>query len=155
MPEVDIWLGGPEVSFDAEGALTELPAVKGVMVGEGEETFYRLAKEYAGAFGGNEDVRGKPADPALERVGGIIFRKSDGTIVVSGPPGRVDFAQLPFPYGSMEEFENKDNLLHESSRGCPFRCAYCLSAVDRALRYRDLEAGRTELGYFLGKAFLR
>lgn len=150
MPEVDIWLGGPEVSFDAEGALTELPAVKGVMVGEGEETFYRLAKEYAGAFGGNEEFRGKPADPALERVGGIIFRKSDGTIVVSGPPGRVDLAQLPFPYGSMEEFENRI-IYYESSRGCPFRCAYCLSAVDRALRYRDLEAVRTELGYFLGK----
>ncbi len=170
MEKVDIWLGGPEVSFDAEDTLKKLHSVKGVMVGEGEETFYRLARSYAEVFrksalfpeegirqvilpfdeiGIPEADRSLP-DRELEKIGGIVFRRADGSISSGGPAEQVDFSQAPFPYEDSGEFENKI-IYYESSRGCPFRCAYCLSSVDKTMRYRDTEKVKEELGIFLAK----
>ena len=53
LPDTAVWLGGPEVSYDAGQVLKELPGISGVMAGEGEETFSRLAGWYE-AGGGEE-----------------------------------------------------------------------------------------------------
>ena len=57
-PETKIWLGGPEVSYDAKEVLRRLPCVKGVMKGEGEKTFKEICRIYRNEFEKRENVCG-------------------------------------------------------------------------------------------------
>ena len=56
--------------------------------------------------------------------------------------------ELPFVYDHLEDFSHKI-IYYESSRGCPFRCAYCLSSLEKKLRFRSLDLVKKELGFFL------
>ena len=134
LPEVPVWLGGPEVSFDCEKVLEEMPGVTGIMVGEGERTFDRLLSFYEG--------RGR-----LEDIPGLAYRQGE-RVRLQPPEEPMDLSRVPFPYPDLKEFENRI-LYYESSRGCPFSCSYCLSSVDKRLRFRDLELVKEELGRFL------
>ena len=136
-PEVPIWLGGPEVSYETRAFLEEHPWIRGVMIGEGEDTFRELCAHYL--EGGQElcDVRG------------IAFREDD-EIRVNSPREQKNLSDVPFCYGNLEEYENRI-IYYESSRGCPFSCSYCLSSVDKKLRFRDLELVKKELQFFLDK----
>ena len=81
LPGTAFWVGGPEVSFDAENFLKEMPQVTGVMVGEGEETFLELARYYiekkrdAGRYQGN-CVPGKRRDLSQRMAGSNGFKQS-------------------------------------------------------------------------------
>ena len=110
LPETKIWLGGPEVSYDSEGCAETAAQVKGVMKGEGEETFACLWRLVG---------QGDPSDEDLAGVEGITFRGSDGQIVENPWREPMDLDQVPFVYQDLERFENKI-LYYESSRGCPF-----------------------------------
>ncbi|MBR5475157.1 MAG: B12-binding domain-containing radical SAM protein [Lachnospiraceae bacterium] len=134
MPDVPIWLGGPEVSFDCEAVLREMPGAKGIMVSEGERVFDRLLSCYEGSV-------------QLVEVPGLVYRDGD-TICIQPPEAPMDLSLVPFYYDDMSKFENKI-VYYESSRGCPFRCSYCLSSVDKNLRFRDLELVKKELMIFL------
>lgn len=136
-PQCEIWLGGPEVSYRAEALLTEFPEVRGIMVGEGEEIFARLAKAY------REEL-------SLNEIPGIVVRKSSGEILATQPALPLDFSALPFPYGdeNLSFFDNRI-IYYESSRGCPFSCAYCLSSLDKRVRFRNMDLVKKELGFFL------
>jgi len=136
-PQSEIWLGGPEVSYRAEALLTELPEVRGVMVGEGEEIFARLAKAY------REEV-------SLNEIPGIVVRENNGEILTTEPARPLDFSALPFPYGdeNLSFFDNRI-IYYESSRGCPFSCAYCLSSLDKRVRFRNMDLVKKELKFFL------
>lgn len=140
LPGVKIWLGGPEVSFDAEALLFREPDVDGIMRGEGEATFYELASALLAAENGGE--------PELSSIGGITFRTADGSIKEN--PGRAPLPMdsLPFAYEDVTEFENRI-IYYESSRGCPFSCSYCLSSIDKSVRFRSLENVKRELDFFL------
>ncbi|MGN1151118.1 MAG: B12-binding domain-containing radical SAM protein [Lachnospiraceae bacterium] len=131
MPGIPIWLGGPEVSYDAEDILEKFPMVTGIMVGEGEETFKELIE---GA---------KP----LNEIRGIVYR-SDNGIVRTGDRELTDLSKLPFLYYGLEQFENRI-IYYESSRGCPYRCSYCLSSIDKKVRLRQLDIVKRELQFFL------
>ena len=144
MPDVDIWIGGPEVSFDAENILKTLPEARGIMRGEGEEIFCRLAALYS-ACGEKKRL---PVRGELERVEGITFRDGETVVSCDEPQKCVDLDALPFPYEKSEGPENRI-IYYESSRGCPFRCAYCLSSVDRTMRFRDVEKVKDELRIFI------
>ena len=138
-PNVPIWLGGPEVSFETEAFLQNHPEVTGVMMGEGEETFYELCAAYAG----------KKQD--LEKIQGISFAYiEDGKKEIKVNPWRqiLDMSSLPFAYDKMADFSNRI-IYYESSRGCPFSCSYCLSSVDKKLRFRNLELVKEELQFFI------
>ena len=139
LPDTVIWTGGPEVSYDAENFLREMPEVFGVMLGEGEETFRNLVKYYVNS--GLED------GPALSTVPGICFRDKE-SLVNTGFPEVLDMDRLIFPYEDLSLFAHKI-LYYESSRGCPFSCSYCLSSVDKKLRFKSLELVKKELGIFL------
>lgn len=139
LPDTVIWTGGPEVSYDAENFLREMPEVFGVMLGEGEETFRNLVKYYVNS--GLEDGR------ALSTVPGICFRDKE-SLVNTGFPEVLDMDRLIFPYEDLSLFAHKI-LYYESSRGCPFSCSYCLSSVDKKLRFKSLELVKKELGIFL------
>ena len=137
-PDMPIWLGGPEVSYDAPDVLARLPEVTGVMKGEGEETFAGLCRFYQGSEG----------DLGLRSLRGIAFRDRDGTVRDNPWRPGMDLNDIPFVYYHMEAFRNKI-IYYESSRGCPFSCSYCLSSVDKQLRFRDLEKVRRELQFFI------
>lgn len=139
LPDTVIWTGGPEVSYDAENFLREMPEVFGVMLGEGEETFRRLAEYYV-----NCEQRD---DQVLPRIPGICFREKE-ELINTGFPEVLDMDRLVFPYEDLSWFEHKI-LYYESSRGCPFSCSYCLSSVDKKLRFKSLDLVKRELEIFL------
>ena len=136
LPGADFWVGGPEVSYDAEKFLTENSEFKGVMVGEGEETFKELAGYY---------VEKNPQD--LKDMTGICYRDKD-QIIHNGWRQIMDLSSIPFIYKDLSEFKNRI-IYYESSRGCPFSCSYCLSSIDKKLRFRDTETVKKELQFFI------
>ena len=136
LPGADFWAGGPEVSYDAEKFLTENSEFKGVMVGEGEETFKELAGYY---------VEKNPQD--LKDMTGICYRDKD-QIIHNGWRQIMDLSSIPFIYKDLSEFKNRI-IYYESSRGCPFSCSYCLSSIDKKLRFRDTETVKKELQFFI------
>ena len=172
MPGVPIWLGGPEVSYDAEQYLRAHPEVDGILCGEGEESFRRLGECY---------VNQKADVEHLSQIPGLVFRrnltpqkKNEETVpsftehsdksyvnyeagaweveqIQTNPPAPlIDLSTLPFPYQELTDFENRI-IYYESSRGCPFSCSYCLSSIDKSVRFRSLELVLPELQFFLDR----
>ncbi len=138
LPQLPIWVGGPEVSYDAQNVLARMPELAGVMLGEGEETFLKVLEHYHGS---------KPT-AELKSIAGIAYRDSEGNVVQNQWRKPIDLSTVPFAYQDMSDFQNKI-IYYESSRGCPFSCSYCLSSVDKCLRFRDLELVKRELQFFI------
>lgn len=132
MPDTDIWLGGPEVSYDAPQVLESYPQLTGIMVGEGEETFRELMRYYC------------RADIKLTDVSGLCLPGRG----LTGERGLTDLNSIPFFYDELDRFENRI-VYYESSRGCPYSCSYCLSSIDRRVRLRSLDTVKRELRFFL------
>ncbi len=139
LPETKIWLGGPEVSYDGAQILTEHGYIDGVMSGEGEETFQQLMEYYV-----DKTI-------LLSDIKGITYRSneiSSSNIYENAPRTPINLSTVPFPYEDMEEFSNKI-IYYETSRGCPYSCSYCLSSVDKTVRFREIELVKKELQFFL------
>ena len=186
LPEVPVWLGGPEVSYEYEKILAEYPEVSGIMTGEGEETFRELLQAYldaergvpanAEATGGIKETRtqdGQKTDAQRETENTRAekeFRKRQKNLrgqPVSGIRGTatregffgarepLDMDRLPFYYEELEETEKEEIknkiVYYESGRGCPFRCSYCLSSIEKQVRLRDTELVKRELRFFLDR----
>ena len=169
MPGCEIWLGGPEVSYDAEAVLYREPAVTGIMRGEGEETFARLVEFYVNRTPNQDTDSGccsgvdKPVENAGSRkaegalaggggqelydIAGLTFRDVQGNVVENPIQPVMDMSRIPFSYGDLTGYEHK--IIYESSRGCPFSCSYCLSSIDKSVRFRDLDLVKKELDFFL------
>ncbi len=131
LPDTKLWLGGPEVSFHAEKILAQYTQLTGIMVGEGEETFTQLVRFYHAPKG------------QLQDIPGLVLPQGR-----TQPRELTDMSKLPFLYEDLGKFQNRI-IYYESQRGCPFRCAYCLSAIDKSVRLRDIETVKKELQYFL------
>ena len=134
-PEVPIWVGGPEVSFETERFLKENPAITGIMMGEGERTLTELCTSFE-------------QESSLEKIDGISYRRGDGTVAVQPLHSLLPMDELPFCYANLQDFEHRI-IYYESSRGCPFSCSYCLSSVDKKLRFRSLPLVYRELQFFI------
>ncbi len=132
LPDTDIWLGGPEVSYNAPTVLKTYPWLTGIMVGEGEETFRELMGYYCG-----ENIK-------LTDVSGVCLPG----IVMTPARELLEMDRLPFPYEDTAVFENRI-IYYESSRGCPYGCSYCLSGIDKRVRWRSLPLVERELDFFL------
>ena len=203
LPDAAVWLGGPEVSYDADVILREYPQVAGIMVGEGEATFRELLDYYvkgaraagregeelvAGSGGeGEEPVvgAGSEGEESVAEAGRVDMesrvgagegaavpecpcaaeegrgrRKAGPAVGLADIPGLclptgytpcrplTDLSAIPFLYDDLAPFENRI-LYYETSRGCPFRCSYCLSSIDKAVRIRDMGLVEEELQFFL------
>lgn len=136
-PEVPIWVGGPEVSYDAVQFLRDYPQVTGVMAGEGERSFRALAEYYA-----------KKTEDSLGKIRGLTWRGENGDIYENSPAELMNLDEIPFVYEKIEAFGHKI-IYYESSRGCPFSCSYCLSSIDKSVRFRSLARVYQELQFFL------
>ena len=176
LPETDIWLGGPEVSYDAPQLLVREPEVFGVMKGEGEEMFAALLNCYrtlgctvrqmqrlgrrsapTGSACGKDAAAEAPDEACtaefwyrMSQVAGLIYHGADGKLCDQPVRPVMDMSRIPFLYPSLKGFENRI-VYYESSRGCPFSCSYCLSSIDKSVRFRDLKLVLPELDFFLEK----
>ena len=179
LPQVPIWGGGPEVSYETEKFLAENPAFTGLMCGEGEKTFLGLCEYYKKAAGvlikkdrekpnfacmESNNIAKTPVSCTTEQAGhdsesdvlnelrdisGLVFRQGDNFVhTPSREPMNMD--ELPFCYDHLEDFQNRI-IYYESSRGCPYSCSYCLSSVDKRLRFRSLELVLPELQFFIDR----
>lgn len=138
MPEIKIWVGGPEVSYNAIEFLEEMSEADGVMAGEGEHTFLSLVRYYAEAAG------------SLEQIPGIVRQKESGGWGVNPAAKIPDMDDIPFLYEDLSEFTNRI-IYYESSRGCPYSCSYCLSSIEKKVRFRSLPLVKRELQYLLDR----
>lgn len=137
MPELTIICGGPEVSYEVEEFLREFPMVDFVVRGEGEQALAALAAcDY---------------EPDHE-IGGVAWRDAGGRIHAGQAVTVPDITRLPFPYTPAEladEDFRERILYYETSRGCPFACAYCLSCATAGVRYLPLARVQRELEAFV------
>lgn len=194
LPDTWIWAGGPEVSYDAPTFLRENPQFDGVMLGEGEKTFYRLLRYYVDGRGSLEEIpgiawresarncgfQGALAKPEFRADTLAEAESREDTLTEAGvpadilkgvnprsaktargdvwAPGKIrlnppdppcsTLDNIPFVYRDLSRFENRI-IYYESSRGCPFSCSYCLSSIDKRVRFRGLELVKEELTFFL------
>lgn len=166
-PNVKIWVGGPEVSYDCESFLRSLPQVDGILYGEGEKSFPALIEYYAArerdvkcecdAKSEKRDMQDaldqtKKMNPSSEMLpNGTAWLDENGVFHQTSPQPLTTMEDLPFIYdeaGRMDGFKNRI-IYYETSRGCPFSCSYCLSSIDKKLRFRPLETVKKELAFFL------
>lgn len=149
-PNVKIWVGGPEVSYDCESFLRSLPQVDGILYGEGERSFPALLEYYAARQGDAEcENDSKYENNAFPD--GSAWLDENGIFHQTSPQPLTLMDELPFIYeeaGRMEGFQNRI-IYYETSRGCPFSCSYCLSSIDKKLRFRSLDTVKKELAFFL------
>ena len=138
LPEVTIWAGGPEVSYDAPKFLKRHPEVDGIMCAEGEKTLTELISYYE---------IGKSQGKSLDGINGIVYQENK-TIHQTPLRDIMNMDDLVFPYEDLKDFEHKI-IYYESSRGCPFSCSYCLSSIDKKLRFRSFSLVEKELEFFL------
>ena len=137
LPHVKIILGGPEVSFDYE-ELIERSIADIIVIGEGEQTFFELMQYFL------ED-----GNTTLHSIKSIAFL-DEGVCVSTQKRPALSLDAIPFPYTSEDLNYLKDRIIYyESSRGCPFECAYCLSSIDRGVRFLSLQRTYSDLRFFL------
>jgi len=132
--DAKIVLGGPEVTYDAYEVMKKYPFIDMIVTGEGEETVSELEKNDMSPIG----------------VNGVVYR--NGEDIIENPKRELiaDFSTVPFPYTDEDIEGLKGKLVYyESSRGCPFRCSYCLSSTIHSVRFRDIELVKKELLFFI------
>lgn len=137
LPGTELWLGGPEVSYRAQELLCRHACLRGIMEGEGERPFYQLLEHYV------RHTR------ELSEVQNLVYQDEEG-IHRTAWGEMLALSDIPFPYEDLTDFENRI-IYYESSRGCPFSCSYCLSSVEKKLRFRDIGMVKQELQLFLDR----
>lgn len=175
LPNTAIWFGGPEVSYESENYLKEHTYVDGIMIGEGEETLCELVKAYDECFADNfitqKEQNVLENDETLKNnlgllsrlknIKGIVIRDIDNVsteslseldkdfqVINTGMRPYIDLDTVPFPYDNIDKFANRI-IYYESSRGCPYSCSYCMSSIDKRVRFRSMELVKKELKFFI------
>ncbi len=134
-PSTEIVFGGPEVSYDSESFLRKVPG-EYVIEGEGEETF-------------REFIKCKIVNKSLDRVKGLYIKTLNG-IEYTGERHNISMNSVVFPYKKEEDLKNKI-VYYEASRGCPFKCKYCLSSTLHGVRFHDIERVKKEIKFLVDK----
>ena len=131
---IEIFYGGPEVSYDSLSFLSN-SAGDYVIEGEGEETFYEFMKN-------------KINGDSLNSIKGLYIKNQDGSINYAGQRALIDMNSIVFPYNDKDDLKNKI-VYYEASRGCPFRCKYCLSSTTHGVRFLPVERVKRELKFLI------
>lgn len=147
LPEVRILFGGPEVSYEAVNYLNQYKFLDAVITGEGEAAFTAYVKRALEVHAGH-NVTAEPDSTTQARaaaaIPGLVERR--GLMVTDHGRGALieNLDEIPFPY-KQEDFEAGRMLYYEASRGCPYRCAYCLSSLEPGVRWFSLERVKRDL----------
>ncbi|WP_251860460.1 B12-binding domain-containing radical SAM protein [Clostridium sp. Marseille-Q2269] len=134
-PSTEILFGGPEVSYNSESFLKKVPG-EYVIQGEGEETF-------------REFIKCKIKNESLYNVKGLYIKTSNG-IVYTGERDNISMNSVVFPYNKEEDLTNKI-VYYEGSRGCPFKCKYCLSSTLHGVRFHRIDRVKQEIKFLVEK----
>ncbi|NFG96611.1 DUF4080 domain-containing protein [Clostridium sporogenes] len=134
-PSTEIIFGGPEVSYDSESFLRKVPG-EYIIRGEGEETF-------------REFIKCKIENKSLDKVKGLYIKTLNG-IEYTGERHNISMNSVVFPYKKEEDLKNKI-VYYEASRGCPFKCKYCLSSTLHGVRFHDIERVKKEIKFLVDK----
>ncbi|MEF2966963.1 B12-binding domain-containing radical SAM protein [Paenibacillus sp. M1] len=137
LPDTEIVLGGPEVSYDTAYWMERADSVDYIVMGDGEETFHHLLQELSG-------------NRKFHYVFGAAYRKGSD-IVVNPPRPKSDLDTLPSPHRFPEDIPHlsKRIVYFETSRGCPFSCQFCLSSIEVGVRYYDIERVKADILYLI------
>jgi radical SAM superfamily enzyme YgiQ (UPF0313 family) len=154
MPDVLIACGGPEVSWSTDESFDACAAIDAIFVGEGERTFADAVDALGGAATGGREAAARRANPySLRDIPGIALKDYRGSFRPRDPI--EDLGTIPFPYERGNPGFSSENRIvyYESSRGCPYSCAYCLSSLDRSVRYYPLERVFADISFFLEEKY--
>lgn len=136
MPDSIIVLGGPEVSYDVEYTMSENPWIDYIIFGEGEKTFSELVTYLESGSGD------------IQHINGLVYN-DNGIVKLNKPRSPItNLDEIPFPYDDFNDLDNKI-IYYETSRGCPFKCQYCLSSLEPGVRYFSLEKVYKDIDIFI------
>lgn len=131
LPDVEIILGGPEVSYKWEKLMKEIVEIDVLLLGEGEKVILNFLTK------------------KIDDVLGVVYRKDENIIFNGLEPIIENLDIIPFPYDDIELEDRTKIFYYESSRGCPFSCSYCLSSIDKTVRYYSIDRVKKDLKKFL------
>ena len=134
LPNLHIICGGPEVSYECEKFLEENPSINTVIYGEGEKTFYDVISALINS-GNFDNIKG-------------IFYRTGNKINASTPQPPLSLSELPFVYNNLDALQNKI-IYYETQRGCPYDCQFCLSSIEKGVRFVPIENVYKQLNFFL------
>ncbi|MFD0768720.1 B12-binding domain-containing radical SAM protein [Bacillus sp. CGMCC 1.60114] len=137
-PNLIIFVGGPEVTYDVPYWLKRVPEIDFIIIGEGEAAVKNLLFEIQGT-------------QQFENLDGIGFIKADGTHAIKPQREKLDLKELPSPYRFPEDIPHLSKRITyiETSRGCPFSCQFCLSSIEVGVRYFDRERIKEDIRYLM------
>ncbi len=146
-PELIIGLGGPDVSYRANNILGAQFSVDFVLQGEGEQTVLDIVDCYEAALVNGECSR-ESLLGRFKTVLGVHTKATNGELHFGGMRQLLSMEDLAFPYTDFSEPDYK-LFYYESSRGCPFSCSYCLSSIEKKVRFMPLDRVYKDLQIFL------
>ena len=136
LPKAIIILGGPEVSYESEEVLIENPYADIIIRGEGEITFLELSEYFI-----DNTIE-------LSNIDGITYRNNKNEILSTPKRKAAILDDIPFVYDDMTDLENRI-IYYETQRGCPYNCQYCLSSIEKGVRFLSEERVKSDLQFFI------
>ncbi|HQO71358.1 MAG TPA: DUF4080 domain-containing protein [Sedimentibacter sp.] len=131
-----ILYGGPEASFEIKELMENNPFIDYVIFGEGEETF----KEFL------EEIQNTNSN--LYKIRGLAYKENNDVIINEGREPIDNLDIINYPYEVDDKFANKI-IYYESSRGCPFSCSFCMSSIDKKMRFFSMDRVKKDLKMLL------
>jgi anaerobic magnesium-protoporphyrin IX monomethyl ester cyclase len=135
-PGLRVVLGGPEVSFDGPALFQQHPGVTALVHGEGELPLRGLLA----AWQDGAEPHGVPR---------LSWRAEDGPVEGGDGPLLIDLDAIPSPFQQQLVALDRGLVYLETSRGCPYRCAFCMSALDQQVRSFSMARIQSDLHWLL------